>query len=158
VVRYGSIPFGHRRCLSRSRYSRLTCRVIGAPRRPFETLDQLVEFSSVLGDVALVASELVMNAVLHSGCTTDHLLNVRASLDPEGLLISVQDPGISGTGAKVRPRPCGWPRSEAGSETGRALALGAMRLRGLEPPRPEGHRHLKPARLPIPPQPRASAT
>ena len=81
----------------------MTCRVIGAPRRPFETLDQLVEFSSVLGDVALVASELVMNAVLHSGCTTDHLLNVRASLDPEGLLISVQDPGISGTGAKVRP-------------------------------------------------------
>ncbi len=30
-----------------------------------------------------------------------------------------------------------------------------MRLRGVEPPRPEGHRHLKPARLPVPPQPRA---
>ena len=30
----------------------------------------------------------------------------------------------------------------------------AMRMRGLEPPRPEGHRHLKPARLPIPPHPR----
>jgi hypothetical protein len=32
--------------------------------------------------------------------------------------------------------------------------LRPMRLRGLEPPRPEEHRHLKPARLPIPPQPR----
>jgi hypothetical protein len=31
----------------------------------------------------------------------------------------------------------------------------SMRLRGVEPPRPEGHRHLKPARLPVPPQPRA---
>jgi site-specific DNA recombinase len=29
-----------------------------------------------------------------------------------------------------------------------------VRLRGLEPPRPNDHRHLKPARLPIPPQPR----
>ena len=28
-----------------------------------------------------------------------------------------------------------------------------MRMRGVEPPRPEGHRHLKPARLPIPPHP-----
>ncbi len=26
-----------------------------------------------------------------------------------------------------------------------------VREGGLEPPRPEGHRHLKPARLPIPP-------
>jgi EAL domain-containing protein (putative c-di-GMP-specific phosphodiesterase class I) len=33
-------------------------------------------------------------------------------------------------------------------------AHGPMRLRGVEPPRPEGHRHLKPARLPVPPQPR----
>ena len=32
----------------------------------------------------------------------------------------------------------------------------SMRLRGVEPPRPEGHRHLKPARLPVPPQPRGS--
>ena len=26
-------------------------------------------------------------------------------------------------------------------------------MRGFEPPRPEGHRHLKPARLPVPPHP-----
>jgi site-specific DNA recombinase len=29
-----------------------------------------------------------------------------------------------------------------------------VRLRGFEPPRPEGHGHLKPGRLPVPPQPR----
>ena len=29
-----------------------------------------------------------------------------------------------------------------------------MRMRGVEPPRAKAHRHLKPARLPIPPHPR----
>gem|GEM_PF-4326948 len=28
-------------------------------------------------------------------------------------------------------------------------------MRGVEPPRAEAHRHLKPARLPIPPHPRS---
>ena len=30
-----------------------------------------------------------------------------------------------------------------------------MRMRGVEPPRAEAHRHLKPARLPIPPHPQS---
>ncbi len=29
-----------------------------------------------------------------------------------------------------------------------------LRMRGVEPPRAEAHRHLKPARLPVPPHPR----
>ena len=32
-----------------------------------------------------------------------------------------------------------------------------MRMRGVEPPRAEAHRHLKPARLPIPPHPQLPA-
>jgi hypothetical protein len=32
-----------------------------------------------------------------------------------------------------------------------------MRMRGVEPPRAKAHRHLKPARLPIPPHPRQRA-
>ena len=36
-----------------------------------------------------------------------------------------------------------------------ANRVGAMRMRGVEPPRAEAHRHLKPARLPIPPHPRS---
>lgn len=43
------------------------------------------------------------------------------------------------------------------SNRGGSNLLRLMRMRGLEPPRPEGHRHLKPARLPIPPHPRAHA-
>ena len=47
----------------------------------------------------------------------------------------------------------------AGARGRRGLRLShtvrLMRMRGLEPPRPEGHRHLKPARLPIPPHPLA---
>jgi hypothetical protein len=34
-----------------------------------------------------------------------------------------------------------------------AIRVGLMRMRGVEPPRAEAHRHLKPARLPIPPHP-----
>ena len=33
-----------------------------------------------------------------------------------------------------------------------------MRMRGVEPPRAEAHRHLKPARLPIPPHPQGLAS
>jgi anti-sigma regulatory factor (Ser/Thr protein kinase) len=63
-------------------------------------------------DGILVASELVANAVLHSGCETDHTLQVRARLHDESLLISVHDPGLSGHGAVRRhdhdARPGGW--------------------------------------------------
>ncbi len=36
-------------------------------------------------------------------------------------------------------------------QTDGGFALSLVRMRGLEPPRPCGHWHLKPARLPIPP-------
>src|SRR5512139_3021590 len=51
-----------------------------------------------------------------------------------------------GRDAKLRPQDESSPRAHGERW---------MRLRGVEPPRPEGHRHLKPARLPVPPQPRA---
>jgi anti-sigma regulatory factor (Ser/Thr protein kinase) len=60
----------------------------------------------------LVASELVANAVLHSGCTTDHNLKVRATVQHERLVISVHDPGQSGQSANPRDtdisEPGGW--------------------------------------------------
>ncbi len=63
-------------------------------------------------DGMLVASELVTNAVLHSGCAADHTLNVRASVRGEHLVISVHDPGLSGENAQPRdpqhPEPGGW--------------------------------------------------
>jgi anti-sigma regulatory factor (Ser/Thr protein kinase) len=63
-------------------------------------------------DVLLVASELVTNAVEHSGCEPDDLLNVRISEQSERILISVCDPGTSNRRAAVGPaepsRVGGW--------------------------------------------------
>jgi anti-sigma regulatory factor (Ser/Thr protein kinase) len=64
-----------------------------------EELSQLDDLGWVLGDVMLVASELVNNAVVHSGGTPHHDLQVRASREAGLLTISVRDPGISGQSA-----------------------------------------------------------
>jgi anti-sigma regulatory factor (Ser/Thr protein kinase) len=50
----------------------------------------------------LVGSELVTNAVLHSGCAANHILEVRADLRRDRLFISVHDPGVSGHLAQPR--------------------------------------------------------
>ena len=50
-----------------------------------------------MDDGMLIASELVTNAVVHSDCESSHRLEVaRAILEPECLVISVRDPGVSG--------------------------------------------------------------
>jgi anti-sigma regulatory factor (Ser/Thr protein kinase) len=64
-----------------------------------EELSQLDEFGWIMGDVMLVASELVNNAIVHSGCTADHDLQVRASRCADRLTVSVRDPGLSGSRA-----------------------------------------------------------
>jgi anti-sigma regulatory factor (Ser/Thr protein kinase) len=53
----------------------------------------------VIGDVMLVASELVTNAVLHSGRGPDHVLRVAVTMNSDCLRISVEDPGLSITAA-----------------------------------------------------------
>ncbi len=49
----------------------------------------------LMGDVMLVASELVTNAVVHSGCGVEHMLHVSATVDAGRVRITVQDPGLS---------------------------------------------------------------
>jgi anti-sigma regulatory factor (Ser/Thr protein kinase) len=49
-----------------------------------------------LDDGRLVASELVGNAVRHSGCQLHHRLRIRVSRREGRLRISVHDPGLSG--------------------------------------------------------------
>jgi anti-sigma regulatory factor (Ser/Thr protein kinase) len=69
------------------------------------------ELGWILGDVMLVASELVNNAVVHSGGRPHHELEVRASRRVGRLTVSVRDPGISGQSAGRRSgdgRTGGW--------------------------------------------------
>ncbi len=66
-------------------------------------LSQLDGLGWILGDVMLVASELVNNAVMHSGGGPHHALEVRASSDAGRLTISVRDPGLSGSDAGPTP-------------------------------------------------------
>jgi anti-sigma regulatory factor (Ser/Thr protein kinase) len=78
-----------------------------------EELSHLDELGWILGDVMLVASELVNNAVVHSGGTPQHDLEVRASRREGLLTVSVRDPGISGGSAEPKPQqddlaPGGW--------------------------------------------------
>ncbi len=68
-----------------------------------EELSHIDDLGWVLGDVMLVASELVNNAVTHSGAMRDHDLQVRASRDDELLTISVRDPGLSRSHARPTP-------------------------------------------------------
>ncbi len=49
-----------------------------------------------LDDGLLVASELVTNAVKHSGCIAFHTLKVTVCRRDGNLMISVLDPGLSG--------------------------------------------------------------
>jgi sigma-B regulation protein RsbU (phosphoserine phosphatase) len=71
----------------------------GVVRAAFERLDWL---GALVDDIKLVASELVTNAVLHSGCRDDQILAVRATRGPGQMTISVHDPGLSGQEAEPR--------------------------------------------------------
>lgn len=72
-----------------------------APGTVRQALLDLESLGWMLGDVMLVASELVTNAVLHSGCLDEHVLRVRACLNDSHIKISVWDPGLSGGNAQV---------------------------------------------------------
>lgn len=74
-----------------------------APRAVREALAGIPGLGWVLGDAMLVASELVTNAVLHSSCTAEDLLEVRVSRDGR-LRLCVVDPGGSGREATITER------------------------------------------------------
>jgi len=67
-----------------------------APAVVRDELSQLDDLGWILGDVMLVATELVNNAVVHSGGSPHHELEVCASRNDGRLTISVHDPGLSG--------------------------------------------------------------
>ncbi len=72
-----------------------------APAAVREAIAGLADGGWVLGDAMLVATELVTNAVLHSGAVETDAISVRIQRATEGLFISVTDPGRSATDAHV---------------------------------------------------------
>ena len=83
-----------------------------APRSVRESLAATHDGGWSLEDELLVVSELVTNAVQHSGCTSAHDLRIDIGRRRDSLLISVHDPGLSGDAAEpvrsVRAEPGGW--------------------------------------------------
>lgn len=73
-----------------------------APGVVRDALHKLDWLGWVLGDLTLIASELVANAVTHSAARPQDTLTVRADLASDHLRIAVQDPGLSGREAHVR--------------------------------------------------------
>jgi anti-sigma regulatory factor (Ser/Thr protein kinase) len=67
-----------------------------------DALDDALDGSKLLADARLIASELMTNAVLYSGCGPEQLLEFRASVAEGALVISVHDPCIGGQTAHLR--------------------------------------------------------
>ncbi len=71
-----------------------------APGLVRAALSRVDGLQSVLADATLVASELVTDAVLHSGgLGTGGVLSVTVARERDGLLISVHEAGLSGRSA-----------------------------------------------------------
>ena len=75
-----------------------------APARVRAEFDRLEGIEAVRATVKLVASELVSNAVRHSGCEEEDMIRVRVRLSREFVEISVHDPGLSATVPQVAKR------------------------------------------------------
>ena len=77
-----------------------------------EALAEVHDGGWSLDDGRLIASELVGNAVRHSGCEVGHRLQIDVSRREGRLLISVHDPGLSGNAARPGDgdpaEPGGW--------------------------------------------------
>jgi len=75
-----------------------------APRLARAELAQVALSQSARADATLVVSELVTNAVRHSGCDCDDEIELRVARTPDGVLISVRDVGRSPTEPTVSER------------------------------------------------------
>lgn len=103
-----------------------------APRLARRALERVLRTAPILDDARLVATELVNNAVLHSGCAADDIIRVSARMDDGFLIISVHDPGLSTETPSLRHRD----GSEPGGLGLRIVEKIAHRW-GAE--RPDGH-------------------
>ena len=73
-----------------------------APALVRAALREIRELDAVRDDVLLIATELVTNAVLHSGGTAGDTIHVQAVLRAGNVFISVDDPGLSDDTPRMR--------------------------------------------------------
>lgn len=73
-----------------------------APGRARAALRTLRELDAIRDDASLVVSELVTNAVQHSGATAGDRITVRVSVDGDQAKIQVQDPARTDTVPHLR--------------------------------------------------------
>jgi anti-sigma regulatory factor (Ser/Thr protein kinase) len=81
---------------------------LSAPRLARQALSTLGMIDRVRDDVTLVASELVTNAVLHSGCDSSEEIELLVQIEPTLVRLVITDPGRCTTtptlaGAEHRP-------------------------------------------------------
>ncbi|MGZ4173263.1 MAG: ATP-binding protein [Solirubrobacteraceae bacterium] len=92
-----------------------------APRAVRAALDEIAGIDGVRDDARLVATELVTDAVLHSGCDEALTLSVSAGLRGDRLRISVRGPGRSAHQPRT-PTPPGQGRRGPGLQVIELLA------------------------------------
>jgi anti-sigma regulatory factor (Ser/Thr protein kinase) len=73
-----------------------------APRKVRGELDKVGAIAGARDDIKLAASELVSNAVLHSGCTPRHRIEIHGRLTSHVFELTVHDPGLSGKTSRIR--------------------------------------------------------
>lgn len=81
---------------------RLPCDLT-APGLARHALHPLAAIEPVRDDALLITTELVSNAVRHSGCSPADEVEFVAELTSKGVLIAVTDPGRSGSVPAPRP-------------------------------------------------------
>jgi anti-sigma regulatory factor (Ser/Thr protein kinase) len=97
-----------------------------APRLAREALAGLDALQPLPTDALLIASELVTNAVVHSGCDPSDEVEVVAETLPGALRIEVLDPGRSGNAPTLRSR------TEAAGGVGLQIVDSVARRWGVE--------------------------
>jgi LytS/YehU family sensor histidine kinase len=72
-----------------------------APCAVRAAIDDLEAIGDIREDARLVASELVTNAVVHSGCSATQAIVVAVKVQDESLVITVDDPCVAGQTAHI---------------------------------------------------------
>jgi anti-sigma regulatory factor (Ser/Thr protein kinase) len=115
-----------------------------APRRARVALRDLEDLDGIRDDADLVVSELVSNAVLHSGATDEDVITVDVSREDDVVRLAVHDPGRSQSTPTVQsPDP-----SRAG---GLGLLVVSRLVRRWSAERPDGVLVWAEMTLPSPP-------